>query len=374
VVIHFNLPQYQQLAEDLESARDSGDWSAIDQQWHRFKDSKEPAQLFLAQAHGFATWPNLAVHLEALAQNGSPVARYEAAADAIVNGDVSALRTLLAANPGLVSARSSRAHKSTLLHYVSANGVEDERQNTPANIVEIAELLLDAGADVNAESNAYGGRSTALNLTATSAHPERAGVQIPLLTLLLQHGATIRDGDVNACLANGRGHAAEFLAPQGAPLDLEGAAGLGRLDLVESFFPFAPQQQRLDGFGWACEFGRTAVVEFFLQNGMDVAAKLRPFGQTGLHWAAYSGHPDIVKLLLDRGSSIHAKDDTYSGTPLGWALHAWGDAPRESHYEVAASLAQAGAEVDPRDTAIVKSNARMWALLRDRIAHTEETI
>ena len=56
-----------------------------------------------------------------------------------------------------------------LLHYVAANGVEDFRQKTPDNIVEIAELLLDAGAEVNAESNAYGGGCTALGLVATSS-------------------------------------------------------------------------------------------------------------------------------------------------------------------------------------------------------------
>ena len=58
-----------------------------------------------------------------------------------------------------------REHRSTLLHYVSANGVEDFRQKTPANIVEITRLLLKAGADVNAESESYGGRSTTLGLT-----------------------------------------------------------------------------------------------------------------------------------------------------------------------------------------------------------------
>ena len=37
-------------------------------------------------------------------------------------------------------------------------------------------------------------------------------------------------------LANGRMEAAELLAARCAPLDLEGASGVGRLDLVQSFF------------------------------------------------------------------------------------------------------------------------------------------
>lgn len=43
-------------------------------------------------------------------------------------------------------------------------------------------------------------------------------------------------GGINGCLANGRKEAAEFLASRGARMDLEGAAGVGRLDVVKSFF------------------------------------------------------------------------------------------------------------------------------------------
>jgi ankyrin repeat protein len=76
-----------------------------------------------------------------------------------------------------------------------------------------------------------------------------------------------------------------------------------------------------DGFAWACQFGRTEVVDFLLQRGMQVDAKLR-HGETGLHRAAYGGHALIVRLLLDRGAPIDVKDDRYDGTPLDWALHA----------------------------------------------------
>jgi ankyrin repeat protein len=261
----------------------------------------------------------------------SPVSKFEEAVDAVVSGDLPGLRTLLSEAPDLVRARSTREHHSTLLHYVSANGVEDLRQKTPQNIVEIAKLLLEAGADVNAESDAYRGRCTTLGLTATSCHPHNAGVQIPLMELLIERGAIIDGPDgysgVNGCLQNGRGQAAEFFANRGARLDLEGAAGVGRLDVVRSFFaedgglkPPATEQQMKDGFAWACQFGRPEVVDFLLRRGMQVDARLR-LGATGLHWAAYGGHSDIVKLLLDRGAPIDVKDDRYSGTPLDWALH-----------------------------------------------------
>src|SRR5687768_1035161 len=136
-----------------------------------------------------------------------PSAAFEAAADAIVAGDSAALRALLAAHPSLIAARSDRDHRAPLLHYIAANGVEDERQLSPPDAVEIATVLLDAGAEVDATSEAYGGGYTALGLVATSTPPRRAGVQIPLIDLLLQRGAAIdgvKPGEsiVRSALAN----------------------------------------------------------------------------------------------------------------------------------------------------------------------------
>lgn len=348
------------------------------------------AQLALAREHGFASWPKFALHLEGLARAHSSVSKFEAAVDAIVSGDLPALKRLLSGDPELVRARSTRDHGSTLLHYVSANGVEDFRQKTPANIVKITNLLLKAGADVNAESDAYGGRSTTLGLTATSCHPADAGVQLPLMELLIERGAIIDSPDgasvVNACLHNGRGEAAEFLARRGARLDLEGAAGVGRLDIVQSFFGVdsslkrpATQKQLKAGFAWACEFGRTGVVDFLLRNGMEASAKCnQERGETGLHWAAYEGHTEIVRLLLDRGAPVDVKDSRHDGTPLGWAMYAWGGSPgrreRRGYYEVVALLARAGAKLDrqwyeddvdrQRAARRVQSDPRMLAALR----------
>ncbi len=187
------------------------------------------AQFFIARVHGFASWPKFGRQVQALERGNCPDARFEAAADAVVSGDIPALERLLHEDPQLIRARSQRTHNAVLLHYVAANGVEDFRQKTPRNIVPIAKLLLDAGAEVNAESSAYGGGSTALGLVATSVHPERAGVQEQLMQILLDHGANMdKPGAagnhhtvVEGCLWNGRGKAASFLASRGARLDLE---------------------------------------------------------------------------------------------------------------------------------------------------------
>ena len=62
-----------------------------------------------------------------------------------------------------------------------------------------------------------------------------------MLELLIARGAAINGAPggwniVNACLANGRKLGAEFIAMHGGKLDLEGAAVVGRLDLVQNFF------------------------------------------------------------------------------------------------------------------------------------------
>jgi ankyrin repeat protein len=366
-----NLTQLQgQHGADSERGI-SENIARLQRQWRTIEKSRPStvrptladAQLFVARCHGFASWPRFVKHLKALGRAGSPGSNFELAADAIVNGDLATLDRLLSENPGLVRARSGRDHRSTLLHYVSANGVEDFRQKTPKNVLEITRRLLEAGADVNAESDAYGGRSTTLGLTVTSWHPEKAGVQISLMELLMDHGAAIDGPDgasaVNACLHNGRGEAARFLAGRGARLDLEGAAGVGRLDVVKSFFrddgslkPPAAEEQMKNGFAWACEFGRTGVVSFLLERGMEPATRLRHHGQTGLHWAAFGGHFETVKLLLAHGASVSAKDDTFGGTPLEWALYGWGnktaqEAGDSNYYEVVAVLVRAGAVLDP---------------------------
>jgi hypothetical protein len=289
--------------------------------------------------------------------------------------------------PELVRARSTRRHRSTLLLYVGANGVEDYRQRSPKNAVEIAEVLLKAGADVNAVGEMYGG-STTLGLVATSVHPLVTGVQEALIDTLLAHGASFEvavapdytaGSIVNACLANGRGRAAAHLARRGARLDLEGAAGVGQLDVVESFFDRdgglkagATKEQMQSGFNWACEFGWVRVVEFLLQRGIDVGERHR--GETGLHWAAHEGHAEIVRLLLDHKAPVDVEDERWSGIPLEWALHGWRDPSQESasdgHYQVVALLVAAGSTVSANWLASerVRADPRMFAALGGKMS------
>src|SRR5512140_514984 len=111
---------------------------------------------------------------------------------AIIGGDTAALSAELAATPDLIHARSGSTHRATLLHYVAANGIEDELQCQVANADEIARLLIAAGAEVDATCNAYEGRCpTTLALLVSSDHPARAGVSAKLVHILCDAGAAV---------------------------------------------------------------------------------------------------------------------------------------------------------------------------------------
>jgi ankyrin repeat protein len=326
------------------------------------------AQFVIARSHGFESWPKFIGHLGELSHKSSSVARFESAADAIVKGNVATLKRLLRAEPRLVHSRSTREHKASLLHYISANGVEGYRQLTPKNIVEVAEVLLNAGAEVDAEADVYGGGATTLGLVATSVHPFRAGVQNPLMQILLDHGADInhktsagnQQNAVRGCLANGRGDAAVYLADRGASLDLEGAAGVGRLDVVKSYFNEGgglkrktTKKQVQSAFLTACGWGRVNVIEFLLNEGADLTGHGGD-GQTPLHCAAINGQLETIKFLLKFNISLEVKN-IYGGTVLGqtlWSAAHGGDP--KVYAAIIETLIAAGAKVPERHVPVNK--------------------
>jgi ankyrin repeat protein len=342
------------------------------------------AQFVIARSHGFESWSRFSKYLNAIQQKSSGVARFESAADAIVEGDLPRLKRLLRADPALVRARSAREHRAMLLHYVSANGVEGFRQKTPKNIVAVAELLLKVGAEVDAEADVYGGGATTLGLVATSIHPYRAGVQNELMDILLRHGAEIdhrtsagnRQSSVLGALANGSSEAAEYLATRGARLGLEAAAGVGRLDVVKRFFnddgtrkAKTSQKQVQSAFLSACGWGRNNVAKFLLETGVDLNDGGGD-GQTPLHCAVIGGHLEIVKLLLEFDPPLDAKN-IYGGTVLGqtlWSAAHGGDP--KIYSEIIETLIAAGANVPTRHVPV---NKQIDDLLRQYGCEPEPT-
>lgn len=356
-----NLEQYKKLAKDLVKACKAGDLTAWAGRFskNRARDVEQfarqemiekgtctlgAAQFVIARCHGILSWPKFAKHVEELGRDSS-TARFEAAADAVVNGDIATLKRLLAEDPSLVYGRSAREHRSTLLHYTSANGFEGYRQKTPPNIVEITRLLLDAGADVDATADMYAGDCTTLGLAATSVHPEAAGVQIPLLQLLLDRGAEMdrisaagrTHSIVFACLANGRPKAAKFLADQGAVLDFKSAAALGRIREVKD----VDKHELDDAFLWACAYADVNTVRMLVEAGAQIGPH-RPNAQSPIHMAVIGGNIDVVKYLLQFHPPLEERNE-YGGTVLGQARWcAWNGGDPDVYREIMDALIAAG--------------------------------
>ncbi|HYU30170.1 MAG TPA: ankyrin repeat domain-containing protein [Gemmatimonadales bacterium] len=313
------------------------------------------AQFVLARSHGFTSWPTFAAHLDALAHAGTETAAFEAAAEAIVRGDEAFLQQLLRQHPELIRARSAREHRATLLHYVSANGVENYRQKSPPNAARVTELLLAAGADVEAEADVYGGGCTALGLVATSSPPRAAGVQIPVIQVLLDHGAQIEHPNlagnnadaVYACLANGCPEAAQYLAERGAHVGIVGAAGIGRLDIVQQLVATADVSRREMALRYAAGYGQAEIVSFLLERGVEPDAHTGD-GETALFYAVLGSHVEVIRLLLERGArpGMRSPYGDMVETAIWRAAH--GGNPDRSAEIIEALIAAGGKRPDPK--------------------------
>ena len=382
-----SLQQYRKLAKDLVKACDSGAaaiaawadrWMAVlpveskrdtitraAQKVEEFavrtlsRDERRcvlaDAQFVLARSHGFTSWPTFAAHIDALAHAGTETAAFEAAAEAIVRGDEAFLQQLLRQHPELIRARSAREHRATLLHYVSANGVENYRQQSPPNAARVTELLLAAGADVEAEADVYGGGCTALGLVATSTPPREAGVQIPVIQVLLDHGAQIEHPNlagnnadaVYACLANGCPEAAQYLAERGAHVGIVGAAGIGRLDVVQQLVATADGSRREMALRYAAGYGQREIVSFLLEHGVEPDAHTGD-GATALFYAVLGSHVEVMRLLLERGARPGMRNQYGDIVEAAIWRAAHGGNPDRSAEIIEALIAAGGKRPDPK--------------------------
>ena len=288
------------------------------------------ARIVVARGHAFDAWEDLAAYVETVQDDG-PVRRFERAADAVVGGDADTLREALRDDPGLVRARSVRRHHATLLHYVAANGVEGARQRTPPNAVEVAIVLLDAGAEVDALSDAYGERCTTMSMLVSSTPPAQAGVQVALAELLVDRGAALGGAGsawhsiLMTALTFGFPRVAAALVRRGAlPDTLPAAAGLGRTDDAERLLPGADDVDRRAALVLAAMHGHVDVVRLLLDAGANpdlyAPPKLHDHA-TPLHQAVACGHLDVVRVMVQRGARLDLRDRIWDGTPLDWAIH-----------------------------------------------------
>lgn len=111
-----------------------------------------------------------------------------------------------------------------------------------------------------------------------------------------------------------------------------------------------------------------SALRLLLDTGFPVDARGQHEG-TALHWAAWHGNRAAVAELLERGAEIELRDADHQATPLEWTLHAsengWfrdeGDYPA-----VATLLAKAGAKIPTKISGTPETQAAVRSILASR--------
>ena len=198
------------------------------------------------------------------------MAQYDEFFNAVKQGDGPTVAELLRRQPELIAAADE--YDKTGLHWAAE---KDQ--------IEVARLLLDAGADIEAKTN-WG--DTPLNWAATL----------------------------------GSSNVAELLLGRGAHgFTLNVAAALGKLDDVSTMVDSSTDSSVVSHAMYsAARNGHTEVVKYLLDHGAAIDTK-GFFGGTGLHWAAINGHRETVELLIARGANREIRDEQFDSTPEGWA-------------------------------------------------------
>jgi ankyrin repeat protein len=270
--------------------------------------------------------------------------KFHPAIRAIKSGDLDGLRALMDQDRSLATATSSTSHP-TLLQCLALDAV-----NVP-NKVEMAEMLIDAGADING----------ALGAAACIDNVE-------IVALLLDSGAAINGtgswSPLEEALYWNTQRVIRLLLDRGASLhNLRIASGLGRIDLIESFFrsdgtlkpeagkidwPFGelqksnlncrikdelqakvaqwsedPQDIMNNAFIYACMHNHIDAASLLLKKGaqINVIPPGFDYSGTGLHYAAHNGHRGMVEFLIQQGAKVNVRDSKVNSTPAGWAEH-----------------------------------------------------
>ncbi|MBO0719359.1 MAG: ankyrin repeat domain-containing protein [Blastocatellia bacterium] len=245
------------------------------------------AQLATARQYGFTSWRRLVSHVTAL---------YEGEIlEAVKRGDQPAVANLLRSRRKL--ARFAGEYGKTCLHWAAET-----------DQAEIARILLDAGADIEAKTS-WG--ATPLEWAATMG-------SVRVADLLLSRGA----GGFTLITAAGLGKLERVKAIIESEADLSAHRRRCAPDSPNDDWPADSAHIRgdvlSDAMYAAARNGHTQIVEYLLDRGAAVDAK-GVFGATALHWAAINGHWNTVLLLLARGASCTIRDARFNSTPEGWA-------------------------------------------------------
>jgi ankyrin repeat protein len=220
-----------------------------------------------------------------------------------------------------------------------------------AKDIEKVKTLLTNGADVNAMDKASEGSSRVNSPLGTPLH---YAVQLNLndiAALLLDRGANVnaKDGSgitpVQWAISYDFKEIVKLLRQHGAQLNIHDAALLGDLATVKEFLDKGTDVNARTGgektpLLLAVQRRHGELVKLLLAKGADPNAKDND-QRTSLHFAAMDANREIIEILLANRADIHARD--YQGkTPLLWV--------GTDSKEVVEVLLAKGAGVNERET------------------------
>lgn len=237
----------------------------------------------------------------------------------------------------------------------------------------IVQLLLDRGDSVDSKDK--NGR-TPLLLAAREGY-------VDVVRLLIKYGDEIDSGDAKGqtplsfAAMNGHLEVVLLLLGMGANPDLREcsknrsplsfAAENGYVDVVKWLLAKDCEIDSEDSdertpLSWAAENGDNEVIEILLLEGADINSK-DIYNRTALSYASELGHTTTVDILLQVADIEYDLQDTYyDQTPLSWAAEG-------GHDEIVNLLLEMGADADSRDRA--GHTPLLWAIRNGHEAVTK---
>jgi peptide-methionine (S)-S-oxide reductase len=246
---------------------------------------------------------------------------FRAAVAAIQIGDLDSLKHLLQAHPNLVHDRAIEPdfysqdyfRDPKLLWFVANN--PNLIETMPANTIQIAEAIIDAGAEQSDMQYTLG-----LVMTCTRAREQ--GFQRPLIHLLLARGAEINDTSFIGSLGHGERDAVIAVLETGVPVSVTAAAGLGRLDDLARLLSTATDDEKHAAMSLAVINRQLEAARMCIEAGAEInRVSVVHQNSMPIHQATVNGDVPMMKLLVKHGARLDIADTMWNGTPLGWAIH-----------------------------------------------------
>ncbi|MCC8426701.1 ankyrin repeat domain-containing protein [Mucilaginibacter sp. UR6-11] len=249
---------------------------------------------------------------------------------AIDSGKTAELMELIDLHPDLVVDRLQNNDDGYfknpyLLWFVADNPIRTDQLRH--NILDVTRSLLQVAKNKAPDTYKYQVDYT-LSLVASGRVPRDCGVQIAMIDLLIDAGASPNAAMV--ALANGNLDAAQHLVDRGDNLTLAIAVCLEGKDDINHLAALASEDEKLTALATAAFYGKANMVRRLLETGVNPNGFPKDNSgfhshATPLHQAVSSGSLDTVKLLVEAGASLYAADKIYNGTPQGWAAYLQSD-------------------------------------------------